>query len=211
MTTKLTICNGCLRLLKERSVTQNELTNGTREPARLFNSVWDDGVLNACLEAGQWRFAKRTVMLDASTSIEPSTDFGGYAFAFEKPTDFVRTIGIWSDANLTTPYIMYREEGGLWVATLETMYVAYVSNDALFGLDYSLWPQTFVEFVQAHFASKIAGPLSDTGVEMAKVRKAYLRTALSLDAMADPTRIIPPGSWVRARLTGGHRRDGQPR
>ena len=211
MTTKLTICNGCLRLLKERSVTQSELTNGTREPARLFNAVWDDGGLDACLEAGQWRFAKRTILIDASPSVEPSTDFGGYSFAFDIPTDHVRTVGVWSDANLTTPYVYYREEGGFWVATLETMYVSYISNDVLFGLDYSLWPQTFVEFVQAHFATKIAGPLSDLGQEMAKVRKAYLATALSLDSMADPTRIIPPGSWVRARLTGGHRRDGQPR
>jgi hypothetical protein len=207
MADKLSIANGCLRLLKGGLLTQSELTNNTREPARIFNSIWDDGGLNACLEAGQWKFAKRTVMLDASPSIEP--DFG-YRYGFDKPTDFVRTIGVWSDEMCTDPFESYREEGGYWFGSLETMYVAYVSNDAAFGLDYSLWPQSFVKFAQAHFASEMAGPLTDSGREMLELRRMYLSEALSRDAMADPTKRMPVGSWVRARARGRYREDGQP-
>lgn len=199
MTTKLTIANGALRLLKERHLTQSELINNSREPARLFNAIWDDGGVRACLEAGQWKFAKRTVMLDASPSIEP--DFG-YQFAFDKPTDFVRTIGIWQDEGCTTPLNTYREEAGYWFASQETIYVSYVSDDSLFGNDYSLWPQSFLKFVQAHFASEIAGPLTEEGREILAVRRSLLTDALSKDAMADPTRFTPAGSWVRARTSG---------
>lgn len=205
--TKLSLANGAMRLLKERSLTANELTNGTREPARVFNSVWDDGGLDSVLESGQWKFAKRTRMFDASPSVTPVF---GYRYAFDKPTDWVRTIGVWQDEMSTSPLNAYREEAGYWYASLETIYVAYVSNDAAFGLDYSLWPQSFVQFAQAHFASQIAGPLTDEGKEIMKVRKLFLSAALSTDAMGDPSRSLPVGSWVRARTRGRVSRDGQP-
>lgn len=207
MTTKLTIANGALRMLKEGSLTQNELTNNSREPARLFNAVWDDGGLDACLRSGEWRFAKRTVMLDASPSIEP--DFG-LRYAFEKPDDFVRTCGQYSDEMLTSPLSdrEIREEAGYWYSSLETIYLAYVSNDAAYGLDYSQWPNDFLKFVQAHFASEIAGPLTSDGAEALKLRNHYLRLALSTDGQADPTRTLPGGSWVRARMAGRVRREG---
>lgn len=209
MTTKLTIANGALRILKEGLLTQSELTNNSREAARLFNAVWDDGGLNACLEAGQWRFAKRTQMVEASPSIEP--DFG-LRYAFNKPDDFVRTCGTWADEMLAHPLTdrEIREEAGFWFSSREVIYVSYVSNDASYGLDYSLWPQSFVKFAQAHFASEIAGPLTSEGEEALKLRERFLRQALSTDGMADPTRTLPSGSWLRARMVGGYRRDGQP-
>lgn len=160
------------------------------------------------LESGQWKFAKRTVQLDGTTSL--AGEFG-LAYVFDKPTDFVRTIGIWSDEMLTNPMgEACREEAGHWFADQETIYLSYVSNDAAYGLDYSLWPQSFVKFVQAHFAAEMAGPLSSKGPEAMKVRKMFLSEALATDAMADPTRTVPAGSWVRARMRGGIRRDGQP-
>lgn len=205
MTTKLTIANGALRILKEGSLTQSELTNNSREPARLFNAVWDDGGLDACLQAGEWRFARRTVMLDASPSITP--DFG-YQYGFDKPTDFVRLCGMWSDEMLTQPCETYREEAGYWYSSLETLYATYVSNDTSYGLDYSLWPHNFLKFVQAHFASEIAGPLTSAGDEALKLRRHFLGLALSTDGQADPTRSLPVGSWISARRGGRTSREG---
>ena len=197
--TKLSIANGALRLLKEGKLTSAELTNGSREPARLFNDIWDDGGLNHCLEAGQWRSAKRTLLI---TGVETDEDFGGYAYAFEKPEDFVRTCGVWSDNRQFVPLNDYRDENGFWYAELDHIYVAYVSNDALFGLDYSLWPPSFNEFVQAHFAAKMAGPLTSQGGEMLVYRERALRKALSIDGMSDPTRKLPNGGWVTSRSAG---------
>lgn len=196
MIDKLAICNGALRLLRETQLTQAELTNNSREPARVFNSIWDDGGVRATLEFGQWKFAKRSVMLEASPSIDPEF---GFAFAFDKPTDWVRTIGTWSDEAMTAPLRNIRDEAGYWYANLDTFYAAYVSDDAAFGGDYSLWPQTFVRFVQAHFAAEMAGPMTDAGKELVQIRKMRLSEALSNDAMADPSRDLPPGSWVTAR------------
>jgi hypothetical protein len=209
MTTKLSIANGALRILKEGSITQNELDNDRREPARLFNSVWDDGGLDACLRSGEWRFARRTAMLESSPSVEP--DFG-LRYAFEKPDDFVRTCGQYADEMLRNPLSdrEIREETGFWFCSRDPIYVTYVSNDAAYGLDYSKWPQDFLKFVCAHFASEIAGPLTSEGAEALKLRRHYLTAALSTDGQSDPTRTPPIGSWVRARATG-YRRDGQPR
>jgi len=204
--TKLTIANGALRLLNERSITSAELTGNLREPARLFNAIWDDGGVNAVLEAGQWKFAKRTLMIDSNPSI--TTDFG-FANVFDKPSDFVRTIGVWGDASMNQPLSTYREEAGLWYSDADPIYVSYVSNDSNFGGDYTLWPQTFLDFVHAHFASKIAGPLSDLGKEMLAARKMFLTDALSKDAMADPTKFMPAGTWTRARGGGGRGREGR--
>ena len=197
--TKLSIFNGALRVLKETPLTQNEVTNNTREPARLLNAVWTDGGVDDCLEAGQWRFAKRAVMLDYTPSVEPDLDYGGYQHAFEKPDDFVRICGMWTDGWQGQPLTDYREENGYWLADLETIWITYVSNDAAYGLDYSLWPQSFRKFVHAHFASEIAGPLTSQGKETLQLRKMLLREALAIDGMADPTKFLPVGSWVRAR------------
>jgi hypothetical protein len=199
VTTKLTICNGAQRVLKERHLTQAELTANNREPARLFNAVWDDGGVNGALEAGQWRFAKRTLMIDSNPSI--TTDFG-FRNVFDKPDDFVRTIGVWRDERMSDPLMDYREEAGLWYSDTDPIYVSYVSNDADYGLDYSKWPQTFVHFVHAHFAALIAGPLTDQGKEAWAVREVFLKQALAIDGMADPTRRLPTGSWVASRVGG---------
>lgn len=199
-TWKLLVANACLRLMKEGSLTQNELTNNTREPARLFNAVWEDGGIDDALEAGQWKFAKRVVRLDASPSIEPSDDFGGgYQFAFEKPDDFVRIVGMWTDANMQQPLGAYREENGFWVASQESIYCAYVSSDLGYGYNYGAWPKSFQSFVHAHFAAEIAGPLTSQGKELIGLRKLLLREALAIDGMADPTRFMPPGNWSASR------------
>lgn len=207
--TKLSIFNGALRLLKESPLTQNEVTNNTREPARLLNAVWSDGGVEDCLEAGQWKFAKRAVLLDYSPSVEPDTDFGGYEFVFQKPEDFIRTCGIWTDGSQAQSLTDYREENSYWLANLESIYVTYVSDDAAFGFDYSLWPQSFRKFVHAHFAAEIAGPLTSQGKELLQLRKMMLREALSIDGMADPTKFLPTGNWVKSR--GGSARSRENR
>jgi hypothetical protein len=203
---KLSLYNGALALLKERplaSLAEN------REPRRALDTAWDGGAVKACLEDGQWKHAKRTVMLDASPSITPGF---GYQYGFDKPTDCVRIVGVWSDEMLTQPFRQYREESGYWFGTLETMYVSYVSDDVDYGMDLSLWPQSFVELVEAELAKKVAGPQTEKGEEMEKVRATRLTEALSHDATGDPTKYPPAGNWVRARGgRGGSYRDGQPR
>jgi hypothetical protein len=193
---KLSLFNGAQRLLKDRKLSAAEVTGNTREPARILNDIWDAGALDECLQAGQWKFATRTARIDASSSATP--DFG-FKYVFEKPDDFVRLTGVWSDENMQHPHRQYREEAGFWFGSLETMFVSYVSNDAMFGADFSLWPANFVNFVEAHLASKAAGPLAEQGVELLKIRKMLLDEANGTDAMSDPSRSLPVGSWASSR------------
>jgi hypothetical protein len=198
-TSKLALANGALRLLGEGPLTQSELTNNAREPARVFNTLWADAVVADCLAAGQWKFAKRTVRMDATPSIA-AADFN-YKYVFEQPVDLVRLVGMYGDAGMNEPLQTYRDEGGFWLANIESLYLTYISSDAAFGGDLSLWTPGFTEFVKAHIAREMAGPLTSKGQELVKVRKDCLIEAQSTDAMADPTRSLPVGAWVRARNT----------
>lgn len=202
--TKLGLYNEALRIIGERSlasVTEN------REPRRALDSVWDAGGVQYCLEAGLWKFALRTVELSYSPSIDPSF---GYQHGFTKPDDFVRTAAVCEDAYFLRPLLQYSDEAGFWFSDLETIYVRYVSNDPAYGNDTSLWPQTFFKFVAAHFAAEIAMPITQNIGKEDRARKltmVRLKDALSKDAMSDPTKFMPQGSWVSARRGNGFNRN----
>lgn len=204
MTSKLTLYNGALRNLRERPLAT---LAENREPRRLLDQAWDTGAVMYCLEAGQWRFAKRSQQIDYDPSIEPDW---GYLRVFEKPEDFVRLTGLWCDAAMREPHEDYREESGFWYSSIDTIYVSFVSSSNDYGMDLALWPMSFVKYVEAHLALEVAGPLTEKGQEMFKLRKVYLTEALSKDSMADPTRKLPVGSWVRARSQGRISTTGQP-
>lgn len=205
MTTKLSIYNGALLLCKERFL--SSLTE-EREPRRLLDHVWSNGGVKYCLEQAQWHFAMRAVMVDYESSIEP--DFG-YRRAFAKPDDWLLTSAVAEDEYFNAPLIRYMDEAGYWYSDLDTIYVRYVSNDEDYGMDLNKWPESFREFVEAHFASKIIGKLSgneDTTKAMLKERERLLKTAKNKSAMADPTKFPALGSWSSARRGQNNRSRG---
>lgn len=206
MTTKLSLFNGALRLLKERKLTQSEVTNNSREPARLLNDEWDDGAVRACLEAAQWTFARRTAQLDASPSIAP--DFG-FQFGFEKPDDLVRVAGVWPDDTMRVPLRTYRYEGGIFFASIETIFVSYISDDNAYGNDMSLWPESFKAYVHAYLAKQIAGPLTEMGEKMHGLCQKVLADAAGIDTFYDPSKDLPPSGWAMSRSGGRFSRENR--
>lgn len=203
MTDRLSIYNGALRLLGERRLAS--LTE-SREPRRLLDDVWDDDGIKACLEAAQWNWASRTVAVPASDSVTPEF---GYVYAFEKPTDIVRLVGLSSSPTMSEPLTRYENMGGFFFADLDTLYIRYVSNDAAYGGDFSLWPESFADFVEAHFAHEIAPKLtaSEAKVEMIrKERERRLSDAAAQDAMSGPSKRPSLGNWANARLAGRYPR-----
>ena len=203
MTTRLKIYNDALLLAGERSIAS--LTE-TTESRRLLDQVWNsDGVLK-CLEAGQWFFATRAVQIDYDPDIEP--DFG-YPRAFTKPTDWVNTMSLCSDEYYQTPLLDYIDESGYWYADLDIIYVKYVSSDEDYGMDLNKWPGSFEEYVAAHFASRIVLKLSSDPKKLEMMLKVYedmKKKAKSAAAMSQPTKLLPPGSWSKARLRRGMER-----
>jgi hypothetical protein len=204
--TRLSIYNGALLVCEERflaSITEE------REPRRLLDYVWDNGGITSCLEEAQWEFAMRTVQLDYDSQIDP--DFGLHR-AFQKPDDWVLTSALCSDEFFRAPVTRYADEAGYWYTDIDTIYVRYVSNSEDYGMDMNAWPESFKEFVYAHFAYRIIGKLQGASVEkkleIEKQRRRALDHAKNKAAMAGPTSFSAQGSWVNARRRGVNRRDG---
>ncbi|WP_404705031.1 hypothetical protein [Yersinia vastinensis] len=201
MPSQLNVYNDALRLVGERQLTS--LTEN-REPRRLLDAVWN-GSLKYCLEQGQWNFAIRSVRVNYSPSVEPPF---GYRRAFNKPDDYVRTVAFASDPFFNSPIIQYTDEAGFWFCDLDEIYIRYVSNDEAFGLDTSLWPETYNNFVAAYLALQISPRLKNGSDQDALAReyKSAKTDALTKDALQEPTKIFPSGRWVMSRQ-GGSTRD----
>jgi hypothetical protein len=196
MTDKLSLYNGALNILGERklaSLTEN------REPRHKLNDIWDNDLIDRVLQHGQWNFATRTVELTASPSVTPSF---GYQFAFDKPADHIRTVGVARDEFFDQPLLQYTDEASWWYAGIEVIYVRYVSNDIQYGSDFSLWPANFTEYVEHYMAYKVAPRL--TGLDFSDTvvhgkMKAALSEAKGTDAMESPAKFPPKGSWANSR------------
>lgn len=196
MPTQLSLYNGALTILGERklaSLTEN------REPRFKLDDIWDNDLVNRVLQHGQWKFAKRTVQLTASSSVTPSF---GFQFAFDKPTDFIRTIMIAYDEYFNVPITRYSDESKWLFCDAEVIYFAYVSNDSQFGGDLTLWQPNFAEYVEHYLAYKVAPRL--TGLEFSERNlqgkmKMQLAEAKATDAMEGPAKFPPRGGWSRSR------------
>lgn len=188
---------------KLASLTENQ------QGRHLLDDEWADGAVDYALGAGQWKFAKRSVEIASTTSVTPGF---GYQKAFEIPSDLLRTTALCSDPYQQVPLLAYTTEQAYWFADVDPLYVSYISNDASYGGDMSLWPVEFVLFLQAYLASKIVETLTQDEKKWNRVFKLaekYRKDAASSDAMEGPTTFPPMGSWVAARLRrGGHRDRG---
>jgi hypothetical protein len=207
MATRLSIYNDALLLVGERALAN--LTE-EREPRRLLDQVWNNGGVENCLEKGQWFFAMRAIQIDYDTAIEPSF---GYRRAFLKPTDWVITSALCTDEWFRSPLTAYNDEADYWYADEDVLYVRYVSNDSGYGNNLTRWPESFKEFVAAHFASRVALKITGSKAkadEILGIRKMLLNEAKNNAAMAEPTKFPARGSWSNSRTRFGSRnnRDG---
>jgi hypothetical protein len=201
---KLSVYQGACAALGTRrlvSLTENQLTR------RELDGVFARGGIRNCLSMGQWNFATRSVQLDYSPSITPQF---GYQRAFDKPTDWVRTVGLCSDEYFREPLLDVVDESGYWFADLDTIYLRYVSDDSQYGGDYSLWPENFNSLVECFFAREICLRITQNQSLKESLEQDFRRLlakAKSTDAMDDATKFPPTGSWVRARRGNSSRRD----
>lgn len=205
MTTRLQVYNDALLLCGEALI--SSLTE-SREGRRLLDHAWDSGEVEGCLEKGQWAFAMRTVLLDYDPSVTPSF---GYRRAFSKPTDWLATSAVCSDEYFRSPLTQYADESGYWYCDLDELYVRYVSNGDTYGMNLTIWPQAFSDFVAASLANKIVRKLTGSAERVKDVDEALKRAkfeAASHNAMGEPTKFPAPSSWNSARNRGSRRRDG---
>jgi hypothetical protein len=198
MASRLSIYSGALRALGERRL--SSLTED-RASRRELDDAYDDVVAN-CLEAGYWNFAMRTVELEPATGAEPEF---GYSYAYEKPTDWVRTFNISADERFGTPLDDYNDEGSFLFCDVEPLYLRYVSNDADFGNNLTNWPRSFVTLVETALAHAIVLNVTGSSEKWDMLDKRLRRermNARAKDAMNEPAGRMPEGTWVRSRDGG---------
>ena len=197
---KLKLYNGALRMVGERKLAS--LTEA-RGPRYLLDDVWDEDAIKACLEAGGWGFATRTVLMTAEDGLEP--DFG-YTYGFEKPEDWVRSVAISLDEYFGQPLTGYRDEAGfLWLDNPE-VYMSYVSDHADYGRNYALWTPSFINYVEAYLAAKICPTIVNSTTTVDKLEKSMeklLSQAQGKNAITRPTQRLPQGGWVDSRIGRG--------
>lgn len=204
-TTKLSLYNSTLRKLGERKLAS---LAEDRLPRRLLDDIWDDGAVDYCLGQGEWTFATRTQLLNASTSIEP--DFG-FKYAFEKSSDWVETVAICTDEYFRTGLAQYSDEANIIYCDQDEIYVKFTSNDSAYGGDYSLWSKTFEEYVTTYMASELCKPLTQKDFDM-RVLAAARREALNKDMKRKAPKQMPLGLFAQSRLGNysRHRSGGFP-
>ncbi len=207
-TTQAGIYNLALGFLGERSaLTVSDAT----EPVRVINGFWDHAS-KFCLEQGHWKFAEREAVLTPSLTELPTT---GFTNAFDKPTDYVRMNALCSDEFFRSPILNIHERGLFWYCDLDTIYLRYVSNDDAYGMDVTLWPETFVLYVALYLATLGAPRIAperkaetitapgNVGIVEAK------RNALAKDAVAGPIQFVQQGNWSSSRNRNGGGRNSR--
>lgn len=203
---KLSLYNGALLFIGERKLI---LLTENVEPRRLLDDVWDRGAVDTVLEHGQWNFATRSSKFEYNPSMIPAF---GYNRVFEKPSDFIKTCAVCSDEYFQIPLLQHLDEAGFWFASLDDIYVRYVSNDGEYGTDISLWPPSFRAYFEAWLGCQIIYKITHSDSEETakkKERDKLKITAKSQDAMNEPTKFTPSGRFRAARGRGrGGAHDG---
>lgn len=193
MATKIGLYNDALRVIGERTLAT--LTEA-REPRRVLDDAYD-GAIKYCLEQGFWKFAQRTQKLTASTTTIPVF---GYKYAFEKPSDCVKLFRISDDENFNSMMLDYGEEGGFWLSHSSVIYIAYISDDVLYGNDLVRWPETFSTYVGYYLASQVVERLAPANAsKIPPMLYQAHEAAKAKDAMQGPPEFFPIGGWTAAR------------
>lgn len=172
---------------------------------RELDDCYDD-TLQLCLEEGLWKWALRAVKLTYDPSIDTSA-FGGLGYGFTMPSDFVRIANI----NLS-PYFTPNGElmdydlvgpGKILYTDQSEFHLKYVSNGATFGLDLSLWPETYAEGVGYRLAANVSEELLKSASDRSGLDKngdLWIAKAKIRDALDDRVKTPPTGQLVRSRF-----------
>jgi hypothetical protein len=202
MATKLGTYNKALTALGD-AVPLASLSEN-RAARRFLDVIWDNGVVNYCLEQGLWGFATRSQKITASTTIIPAF---GFKYAFELPNDFLGINSIWIDERFQTALNPYNgPEAGVIYCDYDPLYLKYVSNSSTYGGNLATWTESFADYVALRLAFE-AQPLITNSLNvdenLDRAQQSAKLTALNLDKRSKPREDLPMGNWAKARIGNG--------
>lgn len=196
MATKLGVYNNALLYCGEAALA---ILEEESEPRRLLDTVWDNQGVNRCLEEGEWKFATRAAKLDSDPTQETED---GYRYVFQIPSDFVTSVQISNDEYHRVPLLDFVNESGYLFAEIDPIYLRWVSDGLEHGMNLSVWPPSFADYVSAYLASKICNRITsdkDIRRQVVEILRSCKYDAVSSNAKLDPTKFPPPGSWNVSR------------
>lgn len=197
MTSQVGICNQGLVKLGATRITA--LTDDTKN-ARACLAIYDVK-RDAELAANPWTFAIKRAEIPAS-STAPAF---GWGYAYPLPTDFLAMVEVGTDYTFydTDTGALFSIEtdsnGSLAILTdvsspLQIRYVSRVTNAGLY-------PALFVEALACRLAAELCEELTQNLSKREAAwaeRKQAVREAKRLNAIEQPPRKNPLGSWERA-------------
>lgn len=197
MTAKLALYNDTLLILGEGKLAS---LSEARTPRYALDDAWD-AALRYCLEQGAWNFAMRAVQADSSASVTPTF---GYTYAFTKPDDWIKTYQVANNETFTPFLDVFVDEPNYWYANCDPLYIRYVSSDTAYGLDLSIWPETFANYVAHYLAKRTCKRITGSfpSDDLIRDEKKARADARSKDAMNEPPGKIQPDTWVTSRNAG---------
>jgi len=158
------------------------------------------------METYSWFFPGRTQKLMYDPGIEPDW---GFKRVFNKPSDHLRTKGVFADENMVSPLRLYVEEGGLIFANQQEIFLNYISKSTVDSP--AEWPPSFRKLVAAQMAVDAGPSIPNANFENALVtHRGRERAARNTDAMQSPPQRIARGSWTSSRGTDRYINNGRP-
>ncbi|MEL6204122.1 MAG: hypothetical protein AAFR47_02255 [Pseudomonadota bacterium] len=153
------------------------------------------------LEQGLWRFAMKTVSLTANAA----TPSPGFAYAFDKPADWIRTIWLYEQIGEgrygEKRDLPFRDEGGDLHANVEAPVLRYLSTTL--GEDSTQWSDSFMAAVLAYLELlEVMNTPGAAGAQIQARQAAFdgaMRRALNKDAANETPKVDRQGSFTRVR------------
>lgn len=160
-----------------------------------------DKAVRAALEEGFWKFAIKTVEIDANNDT-PSTS---YSYAFDKPADWLRTYEIYDNTwRRDGRDYDYRDEGDAFHAMTSPITLRYVSTD---GLNPAKWSAKFEQAIlaelQAAAAVETPGTAGAVVQALDMVAERQMKQARQKDDARERPLINEPSRFVGGRFGFG--------
>ena len=199
MTSKVSICNQALVKVGARRITA--LTDDTTQ-ARALNEIFDVK-RDAELSANPWTFATKRASIPASATAPAF----GWNYHYPLPADYLAMVEVgenftFYDSDTGALFAIESDaDGVLSIATdqpspLDIRYVYRVENTGLY-------PALFIEALACRLAAEVCEELTQNIAKREAAwaeRKQAVREAKRLNAIEQPPRKNPAGSWERALL-----------
>ncbi len=198
MASQTDICNQALTKIGAERILA--ITDDTKS-ARSLSAIWSVK-RDAELAAQPWTFAITRAQLPASAA----APVFGWNYAYPLPADYLAMVEVGENYVFYQgdPQPLFALEGGSILtdqgSPLNIRYISRVTNTGLY-------PALFAEALACRLAAELCETMTQSLPKREAAwaeRKQAIREAKRVNAIEQPPRYIPPGTWERALILDGY-------